>query len=647
MGAKQSSNKGNIEDALKFFEDEVKKWDDNIKNLKESWEKKDRSWVPEYLEQQMDETETRWTNIRTLILTYKRGKYHDNPTNLPSCCKETTRQIQAQLTQMKKNNDTLVNNLQVAEEKINEQRRTIETLQKKISTKYEIRDVDNGTKDEDTPSSNHNTKVLQQSAKHFEEKSSKVADNENSTHIPSKTDEQQKAGSQKLDEKTTPLLLKMNDQETHVKDLENENKETSEKCKYLKKEVEKHSEIGEKQENNDKQNEIEQTDEELKNLRKQYKDMDSELNEKKKRCEELEIAVAQYKDMEVKKKAKKGKTKKEHSEFVENLQRQIKQMEESFKREKLKVMEECQLLQAKYESLEYEFKEQKKEKDSLLLRLSKIAGERLTKDNSAITDLSDPNRPTKLGEVYSELYDNQWTDAFEALKNAGHEEQFAIETLALTLQHVMQFCKSNAELLLKKSSDAVNLMFEGEKSPENEKKLQSHATMQPNQGKKVAHVLRQQSMEEIKFQQERWMARSKDNPGNIQPSTRHVQIGDEAKVDVNSKLKQLIKEMATYMVPVLQKAYMELYWSKGYIEGLKPFILECIFISWMMIVQSPPMTLHTCEPGSRFDKNFYREYMTSGHLVSYMVWPALLLDEGGALVCKGVAEGTKVQTEKK
>jgi hypothetical protein len=53
---------------------------------------------------------------------------------------------------------------------------------------------------------------------------------------------------------------------------------------------------------------------------------------------------------------------------VENLRKQIKETEEGFKRENLKLMEECQLLQAKYESLEYEFREQKKEKDSLLLR---------------------------------------------------------------------------------------------------------------------------------------------------------------------------------------------------------------------------------------------------------------------------------------
>ena len=66
-------------------------------------------------------------------------------------------------------------------------------------------------------------------------------------------------------------------------------------------------------------------------------------------------------------------------------------------------------------------------------RLSKLAGERLTESNPAIADLSDPNRPTKIGEMYSEVYDNEWTDAFEALFNAGYTEIEAVETLRLTL----------------------------------------------------------------------------------------------------------------------------------------------------------------------------------------------------------------------
>lgn len=43
--------------------------------------------------------------------------------------------------------------------------------------------------------------------------------------------------------------------------------------------------------------------------------------------------------------------------------------------------------------------------------MSTIAGEKLTKGNPGITDLSDPNRPMKISERYGELYDNEWTDA--------------------------------------------------------------------------------------------------------------------------------------------------------------------------------------------------------------------------------------------
>lgn len=69
----------------------------------------------------------------------------------------------------------------------------------------------------------------------------------------------------------------------------------------------------------------------------------------------------------------------------------------------------------------------------ILFRLSRIAGDKLREDNPAITDLSDPNRPTKLGEVYSEIYDNEWTDAFEELQSAGYTEVEGITTLRLTL----------------------------------------------------------------------------------------------------------------------------------------------------------------------------------------------------------------------
>lgn len=55
-----------------------------------------------------------------------------------------------------------------------------------------------------------------------------------------------------------------------------------------------------------------------------------------------------------------------------------------------------------------------------MYRLSTLAGEQLTKGNPAITDLSDPNRPMKIGEKYGELYDNEWTDGMELANEVTH-----------------------------------------------------------------------------------------------------------------------------------------------------------------------------------------------------------------------------------
>jgi hypothetical protein len=88
-------------------------------------------------------------------------------------------------------------------------------------------------------------------------------------------------------------------------------------------------------------------------------------------------------------------------------------------------------------------------------------------------------------------------------------------------------------------------------------------------------------------------------------------------------------------------------WNENCIEDLKPFILKCVYLCWMMTVQSPRMVLHA-HPTERsdvpFDKGLYKEYITSGPVVKYVVWPALLLQEGGPLVCKGVAEGMQPES---
>ena len=62
-------------------------------------------------------------------------------------------------------------------------------------------------------------------------------------------------------------------------------------------------------------------------------------------------------------------------------------------------------------------------------RLSKIAGDQLKTNNPNITDLSDEYRPTNLGRHFAELYDNEWSDAYEEVQRDFQNEMRSIELL--------------------------------------------------------------------------------------------------------------------------------------------------------------------------------------------------------------------------
>ena len=58
----------------------------------------------------------------------------------------------------------------------------------------------------------------------------------------------------------------------------------------------------------------------------------------------------------------------------------------------------------------------------------------LADNNPNIIDLSDQNRPTRLVEQFSELYDNEWTNAYAALQNIIQDEH----TIVCFLRRVLE-----------------------------------------------------------------------------------------------------------------------------------------------------------------------------------------------------------------
>jgi hypothetical protein len=71
----------------------------------------------------------------------------------------------------------------------------------------------------------------------------------------------------------------------------------------------------------------------------------------------------------------------------------------------------------------------------LILRLSKKFSDSLTDNNPQIADLSNKDRPTKLAERFQELYDNQWTDAYDIIDKSvrGSEENTISKLLNILL----------------------------------------------------------------------------------------------------------------------------------------------------------------------------------------------------------------------
>ncbi|XP_052794372.1 uncharacterized protein LOC128227669 isoform X2 [Mya arenaria] len=263
------------------------------------------------------------------------------------------------------------------------------------------------------------------------------------------------------------------------------------------------------------------------------------------------------------------------------------------------------------------------------VRLRKLAGEKLTQDNPNIMELSDPNRPTKLGEIYSELYDNQWTDAFEGLTQSGYQEAEAIRALNITLKHAYKFCAKKASEMLTKTEDVAMQIFEAY----TESRISVWQSMELP------------SVRDEQFIERHWKPKQRhvgDRTGERRAPNRDKVVVKPAKIE--SELVKLLKEVSLSIVPVVQQSYLRGKWDETCIEPLEPFIKKCLFLCWMMVVQSPPMVFDkNTEEGTKLESALYKQYTQTGDVLEYVVWPALFLHEDGPIVCKGVARPKKAK----
>ncbi|XP_053398949.1 myosin-7B-like isoform X2 [Mercenaria mercenaria] len=332
-----------------------------------------------------------------------------------------------------------------------------------------------------------------------------------------------------------------------------------------------------------------------------------------------------------------------HKETVESLQSRIQEMSaektDTVKKLQAHVDEErkyrfelsyqySQLIQAKQapENVKKQGDQEQKIQSLLLLRQDK---EQQTELSHYIAELSDEKRPTKLAEEFSELYVNEWTDAFEDVpkQNEKQKVDFMLKLLMRANEICRNACTEHTSTI---KHSFCTLVVEtdpamGEVCGEVPGRLASHTkgTRQAtDHGHGRPNAAKQKKVIETDFEQ---------TLKNEEKKTI-MEIGKFFK----QRLSEDVEKVGTKIILEEQNI-------NQHSEAVAAYIRKCMNICWSMCRHMPSMHVDVPDVTGdiHFDTNIYKPYTKSGKYVQYIVWPAVYLHEGGPVLCKGVAQGRK------
>ncbi|XP_062589852.1 trichohyalin-like [Saccostrea cucullata] len=269
--------------------------------------------------------------------------------------------------------------------------------------------------------------------------------------------------------------------------------------------------------------------------------------------------------------------------------RKIQYQMNSMNTETQRLQERVTHLATENSQLKVDIAEVSKEKDNALTRLSKVAGAKLTHGNAAITDLSDTNRPTKIAEKFSELYDNQWTDAFEELDNTYNNEEETIRVLLKILQEAYTFC------------------------------VQTETNYETRIGQAVFTLADERTNE------------TRQITGADVPVQKAL---TDLRLSLGNACCAIVEEMFLARLPSILKKV-----DVSVSPKTKLYARHCASLCWRMRIRDPPVFVRfEFRQGTEFNTDILRRYTKTGGYLDFIVWPALYLHENGPVLSKGVAQ---------
>ncbi|CAC5359619.1 unnamed protein product [Mytilus coruscus] len=207
--------------------------------------------------------------------------------------------------------------------------------------------------------------------------------------------------------------------------------------------------------------------------------------------------------------------------------------------------------------------------------------------------VEDPNRPMKIAEKMTELFDNDWIDSMEALEELGFGEEECV--------------KIELHFLTDSYEECGRLVAE----------LDSHIE------KAVAISGCEQDT---------------NKSGDDKPQSQNI------PKEVLKQMKDLRRKLTENNVEKLQKKLPEYLMktrnlTEQHISACYNFVAKCIKYAWMMQIQVPPVYLEwDFHRETHIDTDIFRRYTKTGDLVDFIVWPVLYLFKDGPVLNKGVVQ---------
>ncbi|XP_052719812.1 uncharacterized protein LOC128191667 [Crassostrea angulata] len=287
--------------------------------------------------------------------------------------------------------------------------------------------------------------------------------------------------------------------------------------------------------------------------------------------------------------------------------------------------------------MQYKLKEKNQEIEDLSTRLSEYASQHLMEVIPNMADQSDIYRPTRLGEMYSQLFDDEWSEAFEAFKSKTEDDDDGIAPDILyilqdLLMNIFEFCKdqSKSQKLYIEDSLAIAIGL---------KEQQELFNQTPSEKS-------QEVSEEGKTDTDKSDSSQKDPAQEPEKEDKHSEGKDYRKSVIYPTIDRYAGDFRKAAAFTSAKTKSTLF-----IASELPFLIpdetvradvrvltyvrKCVELCWYMCIQDPPVVIVSPKQGQLVDKALFSFHGRFGKIVALCVWPALLLHENGPVMCKG------------